>query len=699
MSRNLALRVERLETLLALALAKSSGGGVVGGNKPVLGVVYRQGGVSSGNVLATWAEVETAITNAHGVLRVYVDSSITSPSTVQTGHATDCLGNVELWPYRKNAAVRDTLVVKDGSSLHRIRGVFGPLTLQVENKTSPGLTFANADELIVQGDSIGATAIIEGLAAATLPVVDLSAAAQTIIVTATNAELESDQAGIPFFGLGAVSTAVVTTSFVVWQGLIVTGAAGSTLEMVSVDCAGVVFPDASQLAGFTGTLLQGIEPQAPGTSGYDAPWFAAGTIFIDPAAGNDNNAGTTVGEPIKTYAECVRRWGSTSPFLSVETTITFLSSHTDATDPVVCFPKLAGGVNCVIQGAAPTVITADVVLAGTVAKNRAAGANSLLQTNLGATGAAKQLVENTTHASRAWAYKALGGNAFSMTQPMVLLTPPTLANSGPAEVDTWANTNHVNLLEPIAINVAAVGATILGLNGAFSNRLYVYQCTVLDPGGAGNNFLQADSGSQFLECAIERNLVMNGAAIARGFANCIFLGSVDSQASGNIASVDPFIIAGALFSNFSSLFSGSPLLDGDFILGDASSFGQGAFFGCVFLDANAQILGGVSGAGVSDYNGFVGVIYGSAANVLNLTGNAHLGIPAAGSFVTSFTAPGLVTGIKLNGSNTAQSHTGATPDVINSGITTTPAHLDAAAGVAGFGKNAFILGGPSVSNF
>src|SRR5579864_2008315 len=205
MSRTLAMRVERLEALLELVRAKASGGGIVGGSAPVLGVIYRQGGVTAGNVLATWAEVETAVANARGVLRVYVDSSITSPSLVQTGHATDCLGNVELWPYRKVGAVRDTLLIKDGSSLHRLRGVFGPLTLQVENVTTAGLTFAaNEDELTVRGDSPAANAIIEGLPGATLPVIDLHAAVSAIIVEATFASLESDQAGVPFFGLGTV---------------------------------------------------------------------------------------------------------------------------------------------------------------------------------------------------------------------------------------------------------------------------------------------------------------------------------------------------------------------------------------------------------------------------------------------------------------------------------------------------------------
>jgi hypothetical protein len=85
---------------------------------------------------------------------------------------------------------------------------------------------------------------------------------------------------------------------------------------------------------------------------------------------------------------------------------------------------------------------------------------------------------------------------------------------------------------------------------------------------------------------------------------------------------------------------------------------------------------------------------------VQMLSQSHLVIRPGNSFTSLFTASGLVTGIQLNGAfNTACSHTNAAPDVINCGITTTPAHLDAAAGAAGFGQNAFNLGGASVSAF
>jgi hypothetical protein len=80
-----------------------------------------------------------------------------------------------------------------------------------------------------------------------------------------------------------------------------------------------------------------------------------------------------------------------------------------------------------------------------------------------------------------------------------------------------------------------------------------------------------------------------------------------------------------------------------------------------------------------------------------MKGASHLTESNGATFVASFTAPGLVTGIKINGNTTASCHTAADPDVIHS-ATTTPAHLDAACGAGtGLGSDAFIFGGASVS--
>ena len=96
-------------------------------------------------------------------------------------------------------------------------------------------------------------------------------------------------------------------------------------------------------------------------------------------------------------------------------------------------------------------------------------------------------------------------------------------------------------------------------------------------------------------------------------------------------------------------------------------------------DARATTLFGVApiiwGAGTLDTKG---------RSVGALAATATLEFPSAG-----FT-------LNINGATTADSHTGAAPDVLNGGITVNPANIDAAAGAAGFGGEAFVLAGSAL---
>src|SRR5208282_3180830 len=68
--------------------------------------------------------------------------------------------------------------------------------------------------------------------------------------------------------------------------------------------------------------------QAPGTPAYNPNWYAAGNIYLDPVSGNDSNDGLSSGTAIKTAAEMIRRFGSTSPYLNASLTINQLSTQT-----------------------------------------------------------------------------------------------------------------------------------------------------------------------------------------------------------------------------------------------------------------------------------------------------------------------------------------------------------------------------------
>lgn len=421
--------------------------------------------------------------------------------------------------------------------------------------------------------------------------------------------------------------------------------------------------------------------------------------FIDPVAGNDLNNGQTALTALKTWAQLVNLWGTNAPTLRQSTTITFLSSQPDNTDPVIFRPVVGNGAVVEIVGT-PAVVTAGVILAGTVAKNRATGV--FLQTNLGATSAQSQLVQNTTHPSRAFVYANVAGNVWKMSQPLGVAGIPVSLSAPPLEIDTWANGDSVNLLSLPNVAVVEVRPTIADPNAADDNQVYLVNLNLFAPapGAAGVSTTVLGAGVQCWECSSSRQVAIGGVlpnalgpqtlqVVLGNFADS---GGLVSANTGNTVVIGGYARVGAW------ALSGSFIVDGDFIVGVGSSFspaGTGpSNFGFVGVDAVTAIIGPsgeVFASGVF-YGGQV--IYGAGATLSTLgTGRMRYG-SGAGAAVATFTIPTL----KLNNATTAHSVIAGTPDTFNGAIGLTAAALDAAAGAAGFGGNAFVPGGASMAN-
>ena len=424
--------------------------------------------------------------------------------------------------------------------------------------------------------------------------------------------------------------------------------------------------------------------------------------YVDPSntsgAASDNNNCTTTSTPCLTWHEINdHRWGcigspNACPRLRQNTNITFISSHTTTSDPVYFYPSIENSAYVVLQGAAPTVV-ATVSLSGVTAKSTTAGANSLLIANIGGSGAANMLLENTTHPSRAWAYASFGGGSFSITQPMVKLTTP-FSSTPPAEVNTWANTDSVKLLTPVSVNLVAAVPVYTDFNnssGGF-NLLNIYQLLVFNPAASAD---QSFVGTFVSTGEVNWTRVIN---INQGFNNnsnsfvnynTLLAGSVDSSSS--------FWVFGGEVSGAISGNGGNALLDGDVIIngGGWQQYGGEVIWGRVYMDAASLVFSGTMDLIQEFYA--PAVIYGNTGKIINVEGSSRFA-NVGQTFVNAFTAPSLVTGIELNGVATACSSTGGATPTIACGISTTPAHLDAAAGAAGFGGMAFNLGGASVGN-
>jgi hypothetical protein len=203
----------------------------------------------------------------------------------------------------------------------------------------------------------------------------------------------------------------------------------------------------------------GSGPLTPPTNGS----WSQNAWFISHATGSDMNHGT-MAEPLKTYAELARRWGTVSPFLTTDVTITWLDDS-PASDPVVCRPYLGDGGSIYLLG---TLVQqgATGALSSVTAKNRSTPQQ--LNANLGVAVAPLVgfLVENTTNESFAWIDAVGGGGAdFAvLTQPFmpVVQAAPTQWTE-PTEVDSWANTNVIKIWRPTQVSILDYRPTIFSL--------------------------------------------------------------------------------------------------------------------------------------------------------------------------------------------------------------------------------------------
>lgn len=429
-----------------------------------------------------------------------------------------------------------------------------------------------------------------------------------------------------------------------------------------------------------------------GGGGVPPSWLVP-AWFIDPVAGNDANNGQSALTPIKTWAQLINLWGTRSPILRQNTVITFLSSQPDNTDPVIWTPYIGNGATVSIQGTA-TVVTAGVVLAGVVAKNRATP--QLLNATLGATAALDQMVVNTTagKSSRAFVYKLVAGTTFSLSQPLVPAAIPA-ASIFPAELDTWANGDTVNLVTLSRVNICQVAPVMLDLNGGSSNLAYLYNLTIFDPAGVGLDAVYLGQNVRVVECLSQRNITWignNGDLQNEALLNVDNLGQLDGGKGGpSTIGVVAGITRAAISSDGPGLF-----FDGDTILNVSGPdlLIAGAFLSLVFLDSTGS--GVIPSGQTTVFTGGYGAAKIWGPGVFGPQGPGRVNYPAgAGAAVATFLNTG---GLQINGQANAHSVISGAPDVLNGGISITPAHLDAAAGAAGFGGTAFIPGGASISN-
>jgi hypothetical protein len=451
-----------------------------------------------------------------------------------------------------------------------------------------------------------------------------------------------------------------------------------------IDAAGVYFyqydaaEDSWSLLAGNSALPTYSGPLSPPANGS----WSVPNWFIDPANtsghASNSNSGTSAGAPLLTFAELVRRWGTTAPVHPQQTQVEFLSSQPNDTDPVVWNPLMLAGDIAVLTGALTLVQSG--TLAGVVAKNRTTP--QLLEATLGAGLSAGLLIQNTPRASQALLYKNPSGNVWALAQPLSNATvPPTL---GPSEVNTWANGDAYTVSSVPTVNVVSFVPVMLEVFAVGC----IQQLIVASPGGDGLEGLMLGVNVQTQNATVNKAIAQVGASDLDGqFVNTW----LEAAVAGSPNFQGFAAISGGITNN---LVGSGVTFDLDAIVTGTTNELSGAnAFGTVYLEA-ASVVDLVAGRLAYDHGTATNdVIWGTGT--LNLSGPATLLYNPTGLAANQF--PGIT--LQLEGKTTAYSlATSGGVTTVHGGINLTAANLDAPAGAAGFGGLATNMGGCHITN-
>jgi hypothetical protein len=425
--------------------------------------------------------------------------------------------------------------------------------------------------------------------------------------------------------------------------------------------------------------------------------WTKGAWFVDPGdvsgAASDNNDCDRAVVPCATFAEVARRWGTFSPHLRQNTTITFLSSQINNGDHVHLDPYIENGAIVTLVGAlGPQQVVASETLSGVVSKSRAGG--QLLRATLPAGAAPGQLIVNATHDSRAWVFRNAAGSDWYISQP---LTPETVPPSWtPQEVDSWANGDAITLYQPVLVDLVEASPVLADCNSgnACTNELVIDQATIFDATGAGTPWtLTGGMSVSIFDSSLRRPLQAVGGA-ADWYPDFVNV-DLASLLSVNSPSGYIYLSGGQLRAAAAgSLLDGAALVR-DVVTGASLDLSDG-IYGSVYIDDGVTLSAGHG----TDWWWQDGAATASPAlwgpGALDVGGASRFEYPAgANAAVATFLQSG---GLTLGGQSTAcavDTTRAATPSC---GIALTPSNLDLSLSSGGFAGLAVAASGGALSN-
>ena len=168
--------------------------------KGVGSIIYKPGTASTGDQVATWAEVKTLVTSWDGKCIVYVDDSITSPATVPTATGiTDCGGRVELRAAKNDSTTTSVLEIENGATLRDLSIIRGVEVRCNTQSATPALDFTSPDGGNLLIKDFGALSNASTATAAAIVV----AAGLTLFLDMEEGSLILNAPAVPLFSIAA----------------------------------------------------------------------------------------------------------------------------------------------------------------------------------------------------------------------------------------------------------------------------------------------------------------------------------------------------------------------------------------------------------------------------------------------------------------------------------------------------------------
>lgn len=407
--------------------------------------------------------------------------------------------------------------------------------------------------------------------------------------------------------------------------------------------------------------------QAPGQGAYNPAWFALTTIAINPGAGSDAASGAP-GDPLNSWAEVIRRYGSKEPTMPIGqvTTYTFQASS-GIGDPIFFEPRVSYGGQCILV-ATPVLVATQAI---TVSTSKARGApGTLLVLTLASCPAgiaAGWLVVNNSSATPSQALVDSVGATVVMQQPQTTASLDNLNGvPAPVEDDTWASTNSCSFYTLLSLNVKRwqpVGGDASSAGHPCGG--WIFSASITDSSGTGAStfpFGNTSLVNVLVNCVVAPKLLISnqGGSINKPlFLGCTMLANTTTTSGA------PVFYGGAL--NGATLGLGAFLTNDVIVHGTVNQDAGGVSIGNVYSDGTFAIF---SAATVS------GTFWGSYACTVNPGAFFY---NATGS---TFVLKALLTSgaLKLGTATTGTSYTPGT-GLWASAINITPANLDANAGL------------------